>query len=199
MDLILATRNPRKVEEVANIFVNSNIRLLTLADVGIEGEAVESGATLEQNAFDKSWFAYERLGRRKAWVAADDTGLFIQELGGEPGVRSALWAGEKATSLDTMRYCLDRMKGTEDRSAVFRTTVIAIAPDGTGHIFMGALKGRLLEEPRVILPNMPYAGLFVPEGEELCLAEMTIKHENAISHRCQAFNKLRRFLEHYVP
>ena len=180
-DLILATRNPRKVEEVAGVFTNSNIRLLTLDDAGITGEALEDGNTLEQNAFNKSWYAYERLGDRvRAWASADDTGIFIKALGGEPGVRSARWAGEKATNLDTVRYCLDRMKGAEDRSATFRTTVIAIAPDGTGHIFMGALRGRLLEAPAVMLPNMPYAGLFVPDGEEVTLAEMALEHEHAI-------------------
>lgn len=199
-DLILATRNPRKVEEVVNVFVNSNIRLLTLEDVGIVGEGTEDGKTLEQNAFNKSWFAFTHLGDRVgAWAAADDTGLFIDALGGQPGVRSARWAGDGATTNDTMHYCLERMEGITDRAATFRTTVTAFAPDGTGHIFMGALKGRLLEESRAILPNMPYAGLFVPEGEELCLAEMTIGHENTISHRGKAFNQLRRFLEHYHP
>ena len=199
MNLILATGNARKAEEVAAILAHSNIRLLTTSQLGVKGAGAEDGSMLEQNALSKAWYAYARVPEGN-WVAADDTGLFIPALLGQPGVHSARWAGEGATTGDTMRYCLERMRGQRDRSALFRTVVAAIEPDGTAHIFQGRLKGHLLQEPRVLpVANMPYAALFVPEGEELSLAEMTIEHENALSHRGQAFSKLRQFLEHHVP
>jgi len=198
MDLILATRNARKVEEIAGVFVNSNVRLLTLADAGIRGEAIEDSNTLEQNAFNKSWFAYEQSGRDK-WVAADDTGLFITALNGEPGVRSARWAGEGASTEEAMRYCLARMNGIVYREAVFRTVVFAISPSGRiQDTFIGEIRGHLLCTPRVApRPKMPYSALFVPEGHDRALAEMTIAEENAISHRGMAFLRLMAFLKGY--
>jgi XTP/dITP diphosphohydrolase len=195
MEITLSTRNPSKALQIQEIFEDSSIRVRTLDEAGIQGEAIEDGATLEENAFKKAWFAYENSGRN-SWTMADDTGLFITVLNGDPGIYAARWAGENASTEDTMRYCLRQLEGAPDRSAVFRTMVVLISPDGDKHVFTGEVNGYLLEEPRVPpQPKMPYSGLFVPDGQDLSWAEMPTSEENAISHRGKAFRQAKAFLE----
>lgn len=195
MNIILSTRNPSKVTQIQELFGGSDIRVLTLNDANIEGEAVEDGATLEENAFKKAWFAYEHSGK-SSWTMADDTGLFITALGGKPGIYAARWAGENASTEDTMNFCLQQLQGASDRSAIFRTSVVVISPGGGKHVFTGEVAGHLREVPKIPpQPKMPYSSLFVPEGQELSWAEMTTAQENAISHRGIAFRQVKSFLE----
>lgn len=195
MKIILATRNQSKADQIKNLFAGYIFDIKTLAEIGIEGEAIENGKTLKDNALKKARFAFEHSGRQN-WIMADDTGLFIDALNGDPGVKSARWAGETATTEQIMNYCLKRLKGTKDRSATFETVVAIVTPSGNEHFFSGKVVGQLLEAPRVkFQPDMPYSGLFVPEGTNQCLAEMTIEDENKISHRGKAFNQARSFLE----
>jgi XTP/dITP diphosphohydrolase len=155
MEIIFSTRNPSKALQIQEIFGGSAVQVRTLDEAGIKGEAVEDGASLEENAFKKAWFAYENSGRN-LWTMADDTGLFIKALNGEPGIYAARWAGENASTEDTMQYCLERLQNVTDRSAAFRTTVVVISPDGIKHIFTGDVNGHLLEAPRVSpQPKMP--------------------------------------------
>lgn len=195
MDIILATRNPSKAEQIRAVFKDSSIKVFTLADTGIDGEAVEDGNTLEENALKKAMFAHEHA-TVGAWTMADDTGIFIDALTGAPGVRSARWAGKDATTQDIMCYTLERLEEKTNRSATFKTAVVVVAPDGTPHFFTGAVQGHLLESPRVPpQPKMPYSPLFVPEGETKTWAEMTTEQENSISHRGKAFRQAKAFLE----
>jgi XTP/dITP diphosphohydrolase len=194
MEIILSSRNPSKAEQIRAVFVGLPISILTLADAGIDGEAVEDGLTLEENALLKARFAFEKAGS-KSWAMADDTGLFVEALNGEPGVKSARWAGDTATTEEILYLLLKRMEGKSNRSAVFETAVSLIGPDGEIHYFVGKVRGRLLEEPRVPpQPKMPYSSIFIPEGQELTWAEMTIEQENAVSHRGKAFGQVRDFL-----
>jgi XTP/dITP diphosphohydrolase len=193
MDVILSTRNPSKALQIGELFTGSSIRVLSLDDAGIDGEAVEDGTTLEENALKKAKYAHERAPG--LWTMADDTGLYITALGGEPGIHAARWAGDVSTD-EITQYCLKRLENAEDRSAVFRTVVVAIDPEGKTYAFTGEVSGRLLEAPGApAQPKMPYSPLFVPDGETLCWAQMTIEQENAISHRGIAFRKARAFLE----
>lgn len=195
MPIILSTRNPSKAHQIKEIFTESPFTILTLAEAGVEGEAIEDGATLEENALKKARFAREQADNAM-WTMADDTGIFINALGGEPGIRSARWAGETATTADITNYCLARLKGCADRTASFRTVVALIDPSGTEKLFVGEVEGTLLETPRVPpQPKMPYSPLFVPQGEVMCWAEMPIEYENKISHRGKAFRLARTFLE----
>ena len=189
MDIIFSTRNRSKAEQVQKIFSDSGFCIRTLTEAGIAGSVVEDGTTLEENAFLKARFAYVGAGS-KVWTIADDTGLFINALCGEPGIYAARWAGEHSSTEETMRHCLRRMEGISDRSAVFRTAAVLIEPDGDSRVFIGEVAGRLLEAPRVSpQPDMPYSALFVPNGQELSWAEMTTEQENTLSHRGQAFRK----------
>jgi len=193
MEIILATRNPSKALQIRAVFSGSDIQVRTLDDAGIEGEAAEDGTTLEENSSKKAWYAHERSS--DTWTMADDTGIFIAALNGEPGIHAASWAGNVSTE-EITAYCLKRLKGAIDRSAVFRTVVLLISPAGEKHVFTGEVSGTILEAPRVPpQPKMPYSPIFVPDGQNLCWAEMSIEYENTISQRGIAFRKARTFLE----
>ncbi len=195
MDIILSTRNPSKALQARDFFRGSGITIKTLGDMDISGKATENGATLEENAYTKAYFARKAVEGR-FWTMADDTGIFINALNGEPGVLSARWAGAHATTEEITKYTLARMAGIADRSAIFRTVVVAISPEGEKHTFMGEVRGTILEAPRCAPhPKMPYSAIFVPDRQTLTWAEMTTKEENAISHRGKAFRQLRSFLQ----
>lgn len=194
MKIILSTRNPSKAEQIRAIFDDNSFSVLTLVEAGIVGEGVEDGKTLKENALKKALFAHDK--EPKYWAMADDTGLFINALNGEPGIRAARWAGESASTDEITAYTLKRLEGLSDRSAIFETVVALIKPSGEQVFFVGKVKGSLLEAPRVKpQPKMPYSPLFVPEGENKVWAEMTTEYENKISHRGIAFRKARDFLE----
>jgi len=194
MKIILSTRNPSKGEQVKAIFEGTRFSILTLTDAGIEGEAVEDGKTLKDNALKKALFAHDQAP--DLWTMADDTGLFIEALDGEPGVRAARWAGETATTDEITQYTLKRLHGASNRTAIFETIVAVVTPQGGQSFFSGKVRGRLLETPRVKpQPKMPYSPLFIPDGESQVWAEMAVEYENKISHRGKAFLQTREFLK----
>ena len=197
VNALLSTKNPSKAAQIKPFFVELPLQLLTLAEAGIEGEAVEETgphATLENNARIKAQFAHQ--ARPDMWALADDTGIFIQACDSEPGVDAAYWGGVELTTEQRAAYCLKRLEGAVNRSAIFRTVVVLIAPDGAEHIFTGEVTGTMLEAPRVsVQPKMPYSALFVPQGYTKSWAEMTVDEENAISHRGKAFRQVRGYLQ----
>lgn len=194
MEIILSTRNPSKAHQIKAIFEDTGIVVLSLDDAKIEGEGVEDGITLEENAEKKARFAQERAAT-PVWTMADDTGLFITALDGAPGIYAARWAGEDATTEEIMQYCLKKLQGAADRSATFKTVVAVLSPTGEKYFFTGVAEGRILESPRVPnQPKMPYSALFVPTGQRPSWAEMSVEEENAISHRGKAFRQVRDFL-----
>ncbi len=117
-------------------------------------------------------------------------------MNGEPGILAARWAGEQASTEETMKYCLDRLSGQTDRSATFRTIATVISPDCKEYLFKGEVEGDILTEPRTIpQPQMPYSALFVPNGHNKTWAEMTIQEENDISHRGKVLKKVVDFFD----
>ncbi len=165
MVIILSTRNPSKAHQVGELFRGFPIQVISLDEAGISGEGVEDGSTLEENAYKKAAFAH-----------------------------AARWAGEVPTE-EITKYCLERLRGVSNRSALFKTVVVLISPSGEEWVFTGEVKGKILEEALVPpQPKMPYSPLFAPDGEERCWAEMTTEEENQISHRGKAFRKVRDFL-----
>ena len=130
---------------------------------------------------------------------ADDTGIFIYALNGEPGIKSARWLGKGMPVEKTMNYCLKRLEGISNRLAYFETAVALISPKGEEYFFEGKVNGKIIEYPRVQpQPNMPYSPIFQPDGSNKTWAEMTIEEENKISHRGKAFLQVRQFLEKLV-
>ncbi|TSC81810.1 MAG: dITP/XTP pyrophosphatase [Parcubacteria group bacterium Gr01-1014_20] len=198
MDIILGTRNPSKAEQIKAMFKGLPLRVTTLSEAGVEGDAIEDGATLKDNAFKKALFAHENTPHG-CWAMAEDTGFFINALGGAPGIWAARWAGEKATTNEITAHTLELLKNQLDRSATFETVVAIVSPSGQEHFFTGKVTGQILASPRVPpQPKMPYSGIFVPEGEHQVWAEMTIEYENRISHRGQAFRQARAFFENLI-
>lgn len=190
MNIILSTRNPSKAEQIRAIFADTPITILTLTDAEIEGEVIEDGSTLEENAMKKALFAH----RPKEWAMADDTGFFIDALNGKPGVHAADWAGDVSTD-EITKYTLEQLKGVRDRRATFETVVALLTPSGELRYFRGRVEGNILDTPRVPnQPKMPYSSIFVPKGSNKVWAEMTTHEENKISHRGEAFRKVREFL-----
>jgi XTP/dITP diphosphohydrolase len=195
MNIILSTRNPSKALQINTIFQDTPIEIVTLDEANIEGEAVENGKTLEENAVKKALYAFEKSDG-SSWVMADDTGIFIPSLNNEPGVISARWAGENATTKEITDYCLKRLEGENDRSAIFRTVVSLISPIGEQYLFTGEVAGKILEVPRCEpQPKMPYSPLFMPDGTNKVWAEMTTEEENKISHRGKAFRQVVEFFK----
>lgn len=195
MHIILATTNVSKILQIKQLLNNESISVKTLVEAGIEGEAVEDGETLEENARKKAYYAKVRTNN-DCWIIAEDTGLFIPVLGGKPGIYSARWAGETATTTDITAHCLKQLDGISERSAYFETVAVLISPQGNETIFKGRVNGILLERPRTPpQPKMPYSGLFVPDGHEKVWAEMTTEEENNISHRGKAFRSVANYLK----
>lgn len=194
MEIILSTRNRSKIDQIKEVLAGLPLSVLSLEEAGIEGEVVEDGASLEENALKKALFATRQGGK---WAIADDTGLFIDAWGGKPGIHAARWAGEGLSTEEIMRRTLEKLEGLpmEERTASFKTCAVITSPDEKQtRFFTGTVRGKILIEPRTACqPNMPYSAIFVPDGQDKTWAEMSTEEENAISHRGEAFRQVRQF------
>lgn len=186
--LVFATNNKHKLEEIRNE-AGPHIHLVSLAELGFTGEIPEQEETIEGNAAQKARYIYDRYGIS---CFADDTGLEIDALNGEPGVYSARYAGENCSFEDNMNKVLDAMKGMENRSARFRT-VIALVENGKLTTFQGEIRGAITREKHG-LQGFGYDPVFQPEGFDRTFAEMSMTEKNRISHRSIAVRKLIDYL-----
>lgn len=196
VDIVLATRNETKALQIGEALHGLPVRVRTLTEAGVRGEAVEDGRTLEVNALKKAWYARERV---LEWCLADDTGIFIDALHGLPGVRSGRWAGNDASTEDIMQHTLRKLHGVpaHKRTATFKTAAALVAPNGWFKVFVGEVKGSILTEPRVPCePKMPYSAIFVPDGQDKVWAELSTEEKNTIGHRGKAFKQVHDFLVH---
>ena len=189
MRLVFATNNKHKLEEMRAI-LGGKVELLSLADIDCHDDIPETADTLEGNALIKARYIYDKYG---CSCFADDTGLEVDALGGEPGVYSARYAGENNDSEANMRKLLQNLTGKSERSAQFRT-VIALIIEGEEFLFDGIVRGRISEE-RMGSAGFGYDPIFVPDGYEESFAQMTAEQKNAISHRSRAASALNDYLE----
>lgn len=189
MELVFASNNLHKVKEISSI-VGKNIRLLSLNDFNITEDIPENELTLEGNALAKARYVHEKTGRN---VFADDTGLEIKALNGLPGVHSARFAGENKDSDANIRKVLEMLGDTENRKTRFRT-VIALILDKKEYLFEGIVNGNIIKEKRGS-EGFGYDPVFIPDGFTKTFSEMPLSEKNTISHRAQALNKLKEFLE----
>ncbi len=188
MDILFASNNAHKVDEVrAKLAPRYTVRSLR-EEVG-EVDIPETGTTLEENAALKARYLHQRTGMD---CFADDTGLEVTALHGEPGVYSARYAGEGCSFDDNMDKVLHNLTGQSDRSARFRT-VICLIYRGKEYFFEGEVKGEMLTE-RMGTEGFGYDPIFRPEGHDRSFAQMTMDEKNAISHRGLAVEKLVQFL-----
>lgn len=182
MKIILASGNLHKVEEIAAYLSDLGIEVLPLTAFLPEYIAPEeSGDTLEENAKIKAQALQACLP--EAWVLADDSGLFVDALGGEPGVHSARYAGEDASDERNNAKLIHALVGKE-RSAAFRS-VLCLMDDQGEHYFQGEIPGNILEQPRG-KGGFGYDPYFLPSGQRETFAEMSMEDKNKISHRALA-------------
>jgi XTP/dITP diphosphohydrolase len=188
MTLLFATNNSHKLREIKSMVADS-IALMSLADINYTDDIAETADTLEENALIKARTIYSLTGIA---TFADDTGLEIECLGGDPGVRSARYAGESKNMDDNIEKVLRQMTGKTNRKARFRT-VIALIVDGMEYSFEGIIGGTIISEKRGS-SGFGYDPIFIPEGKTETFAEMTPGEKNLISHRSVALAKLAGFL-----
>lgn len=184
--LVLATRNPAKLAEMARILGELRVELLSAADVGVP-ETDETGATFHQNALLKARAAASASGLA---ALADDSGLVVDALGGEPGVRSARYAGAHGDDEANTRLVLERMRGVADRAARFVCVAALATPDGRVWTAEGRLEGTLTERPRGE-GGFGYDPILQPLGDTRTTAEMPPERKDAISHRGLALRAIR--------
>lgn len=189
MKIVFATNNAHKLSEVAQV-VGDKFELVTLRECGITEDIPENEPTLEGNALAKARYVYSRTGLN---CFADDTGLEVDALNGEPGVRSARYAMDGHDDEANKRLLLERMQGVENRAAQFRTAV-ALIVDGKEYLFEGIVRGDIACEEHGA-GGFGYDPLFLPEGGALTFAEMSAEAKNEISHRGRAVRKLAEFLK----
>lgn len=188
MNICFATNNEHKIKEI-NQLLTGDIKLLSLADIGCTVELPETGNTLEANSLQKASYVWEHF---KVNCFADDTGLEVDALNGEPGVYSARYAGPQRSSEDNIKLLLARMEGVENRSARFKT-VITLILNGKNYTFEGTVEGKITLDERGN-QGFGYDPVFQPQGYEQTFAEMDLHEKNKISHRAKAFEKLINFL-----
>ena len=191
MKIVFATNNAHKLGEVRQV-VGDKFDIVSLRECGIVEDIPENEPTLEGNALVKARYIYNRTGLD---CFADDTGLEVDALGGEPGVRSARYATDGHDDEANKRLLLERLQGAEDRAAQFRTAV-ALIIGGKEYLFEGIVRGEIASEERGE-GGFGYDPLFFPEGSELTFAQMSGEEKNAISHRGRAVRKLAEFLQKY--
>lgn len=186
--LIFATNNQHKVEEM-NMALKGKFSIKSLKEAGIDIDIPEPYNTLEENAITKARTIYQLT---QSDCFSEDTGLEVEALNGEPGVKSARYAGEKAEFSDNIDKLLMNMQNKQNRSAQFKT-IITLIIAGKEYMFEGICKGSILTE-RQGGKGFGYDPVFVPEGSNKSFAEMTMEEKNIYSHRRKAADKLVEFL-----
>ena len=187
--LVFATNNQHKVDEVKKI-IGDKFKLVTLEEAGITIDIPEPYDTLEANASEKSAVIH-RITRENCF--SEDTGLEVTALNGEPGVKSARYAGEGRNFQQNIDQLLHNLHNKNNREARFRT-VISLIWNNREYLFEGICKGKIMEEQKG-LEGFGYDPVFIPEGSNKTFAEMGMDEKNIFSHRRKATDKLIQFLQ----
>ncbi len=188
MKLVFATNNQHKLQEI-KLLLNNSIELLSLNDIGCFEDIPENQTTIEGNASEKAFYIFNRYGYN---CFADDTGLEIDALNGEPGVYSARYAGSEKSAGKNIELVLHKLNKIKERKARFRT-VISLVINGNEMQFEGIVDGEILEEKRGTT-GFGYDPVFRPVESVLSFAEMSLDEKNKISHRARATQKLIEYL-----
>lgn len=168
-----------------------NISVSSLAEINYTDEIPETGQNLRENALIKAETIYSKFG---AAVFADDTGLMVNALGGEPGVYSARYAGEKADAEKNMAKLLKALGAETNRKASFVTVIAFIDKQGVKHFFEGSVEGEILLKKQGNT-GFGYDPIFQPKGYERSFAQMSLEEKNKISHRGRALQKFVQFIQ----
>ena len=189
MELVFATNNAHKLEEVRQI-LGERFELLSLSDINCHDDIPETGDTFQDNALQKARYVKEHYGYD---CFADDTGLEVKTLGGAPGVHSARYAGDHDSEAN-MTKLLQELEKKPDRSAQFRT-VVALILNGQEVLFEGIVTGRIATERHYGESGFGYDPLFIPDGFTETFSQMSPESKNQVSHRGRAVRKLADYLK----
>jgi len=194
MKIFFATQNQGKIKEVNQILKGLPFKIIGAKAAGIHQEIKEDKNTFWENALKKAKFINQTT---KQWSIAEDSGLCIKALHGRHGIKTARWAGPNVSSKQLVAYTLKKLKNIPSgkRQAYFVCTIALVSPKGKFWLFTGKVKGRIALVPKSTnRPKLPYDLIFIPAGYKKTFAQMTDKRKNRLSHRAQAFNKLKKFI-----
>jgi len=189
MKLIFASNNQHKIDEL-KAFAGKEIEIVSLKDAGIDIDIPEPHDTLEENASEKSWTIFKLTGKD---CFSEDTGLEIEALNGEPGVKSARYAGDARSFKDNIEKVLNKLANKTNRNARFRA-VISVIIGGNETQFEGICNGKIIDSP-IGTEGFGYDPIFIPDGSQRSFAEMLIEEKNQFNHRTKAAAKLVAFLQ----
>jgi XTP/dITP diphosphohydrolase len=188
MKIVFATNNPNKLKEIKAL-VPKHIEIVSLSEIGCNEDIPETGETLEANAFQKVNYVKEHFGYD---CFADDSGLEINALNGNPGVYSARYAGPERNADANMAKIITELHGCDNRKAQFRTA-IALVLNGEEQLFEGKVEGEI-SLTKLGEKGFGYDPIFVPENETRSFAQMTMQEKGEISHRGKAVRRLINYL-----
>ncbi|MBO4818877.1 MAG: RdgB/HAM1 family non-canonical purine NTP pyrophosphatase [Firmicutes bacterium] len=194
MKIIAATRNKGKLTELEAILKDFDIRLISWDEAGLgDFEIEENGQSCEENSYIKAKTICDMTGEA---ALADDTGLFVDALDGEPGINSARYAGEHGNDAANRKKLLKKLEGRpfEERTAKFVTVITVVYPDGNKLVARGECPGHITEK-EIGDRGFGYDSIFVPEGHEETFAQLPPEYKNSLSHRHFALVKLTELLE----
>ncbi|WP_395056032.1 non-canonical purine NTP diphosphatase [Flavobacterium sp.] len=189
MQLVFASNNKNKIQEIQSMLPES-IKILSLSDIGCHEDIPETANTIEGNAILKANYVTQKYGYD---CFADDTGLEVEMLNGEPGVFSARYAGEQRNDNDNMDKLLAELNNKTNRNAQFKT-VICLNINGEQHLFTGIAKGEITKE-KLGNQGFGYDPIFQPEGYQHTFAQISLEEKVNISHRGKATRTLITFLK----
>jgi XTP/dITP diphosphohydrolase len=192
-EIVLATRNKKKIEEIKRAIGNVPISILTIDDFPGCPEVQEEGVTFQENAIKKALAVAQYTGKPSL---ADDSGLEVYALNNAPGILSSRYAGEGTDDRKNIEKLLHEMRSVinEERNARFVCCLALVFPDGRVEIFSGHVEGRIGREPKGSY-GFGYDPIFYPKGHDRTFAEMTANEKDALSHRGEALRKFQKYLK----
>ena len=195
MKLILASNNKKKLRELGEILSDMDVELLSQREAGCDFEVEETGTTFAENAYLKAKAVADATGLA---AVADDSGLMVEALNGEPGVYSARYApgGHEASDKEKYEYLLSKLVNVEHRAAKFVSSICCILPDGSIIRTEGECRGEILREPAGE-GGFGYDPVFMPQGYDRSMAELGTEVKNRISHRANALREFKKKLREH--
>ena len=194
MKFVLASGNKGKLKEMRAMLSKYGYQVIPQKEAGVDGEAEENGTTFEENSLIKAKYACEKTGLPSI---ADDSGIMVRALGGEPGVYSARYAGENKTDKERNAYLLEKMASVDDRACRFVSVITCVFPNGQVIQARGQCDGVLLDSERGE-NGFGYDPLFFIPQENMTMAEISDERKNQISHRARAISLFEEKLKEYL-
>jgi len=196
MDIVVASRNPGKIAELKRLLEHLSVNVLSLDDFDDIPEIIEDGKTYEENALKKARVVHQATGKI---VLSDDSGLEVDALRGQPGVRSARFGGDDLTDYERSMKLLDEIKETpeDERGATFQCRLAIVGPNGMEKVVSGSCRGSIIPAPQGG-SGFGYDPIFLPSEYNHTFAELSPDIKNRISHRGRALEKAALFLDGYI-